>query len=187
MISFVELPRDIIAQVLEKAFTFFDELPANYDDVKDLIEKAISVIDANVNARCQDETCDISLVDFTVELNQKNLDQVSREFLYLTVGILSFGIPQEKYVSHCNIRVIYLTSLCREWLTSQLISRGIDEETASKASEWTIRADCAYAVEASDDTAPWLVNGGLKVLQAIKKFICQELDAAGTSVVCNIS
>lgn len=186
MISFVELPRDIIEQVLENAFKFFDELPADYANVKDLIENAITVIDANVNARCKDETCDISLSDFILALNEKDLDLVSRDFLYFVVGILSFGMPQEKYVSHCSIRVIFLTSLCREWLTAQLISRGLDEETAAKASEWTIRADCAYAVEASEGAAPWLVNGGLTVLQAIKKFICHELDAAGTPVVCQI-
>ncbi len=186
MMGFVELPRDIIEQTLENAFKFFDELPANSDDVKDLIKNAITVIDTNVNARCQDESCDISLSDFTLALDQKNLDLISREFLYLVVGILSFGMPQEKYVSHCSIRVIFLTSLCREWLSAQLITRGLDEETAAKASEWTIRADCVYAVEASEEAAPWLVHGGLTVLQAIKKFICHELDAAGTPVVCQI-
>lgn len=186
MISFVELPRDVIKQVLQNAFQFFDELPANLSDVEELIDQAIDVIDRNVNARCKDESCNISLSDFTIALDAKNLDLVSREFLYFLVGILSFGVPQEKYVSHCLIRVIFLTSASREWLAAQLVSRGIDGETAVKVAEWTIRADCVYGVQSSEETAYWLVHGGLTVLQALKKFICRELDAAGTPVVCQI-
>lgn len=186
MINFVELPRDIIAQVLKNSFTFFDELPANYEEVSHLIEQGIKVIETNVNARCRDDSCDISMTDFIVALESHQLDFISREFLYLLVGILSFGTPQEKYVKHCSIRVIFLTSQSREWLKNQLIYRGIDEEKAEKIAEWTIRADCVYAVQADEDAPQWLQDGGLTVIQAIKKFICQELDAAGTPTVCQI-
>ena len=94
MINFVELPRDVLAQVLQNAFTFFEELTPNYSEVKELIDKAIAVIDANLNARCREDSCEISLTDFTIALNAHTLDFVSREFLYLLVGILSFGTPQ---------------------------------------------------------------------------------------------
>ena len=49
MMSFVELPRDIISQVLENAFTFFEELSPETTEVKDLINKAIAVFDDNLN------------------------------------------------------------------------------------------------------------------------------------------
>lgn len=186
MMNFVELPRDVIAQVLQNAFTFFEELPPNYSEVKELIDKAIAVIDANLNARCRDDSCDISLTDFTVALNAHSLDFVSREFLYLLVGILSFGTPQEKYVKHCSIRVIFLTSSSREWLKEQLIYRKIEEEKAEKIAQWTIRADCVYKVQREENAPQWLEDGGFEVLQGIKKFICQELDAAQTSLVCKI-
>ena len=51
MMSFVELPRDVISQVLENAFSFFEELSPETKEVKDLINNAIAVIDANLNAR----------------------------------------------------------------------------------------------------------------------------------------
>ncbi|MEA5510317.1 hypothetical protein VB715_11135 [Crocosphaera sp. UHCC 0190] len=187
MISFVELPRDVIAQVLRNTFTFFDELSPTYEDVKDLIDKAVQVIDTNVNARCREGSCDISMSDFTLALEAKSLDFVAREFLYLLVGILSFGTPQEKYVKHCSIRVIFLSNNSREWLKNQLIYRGIEAEKAEKIAEWTIRADCVYRVEMEESAPQWLKDGGLIVLQVLKKFICQELDAAGTPIVCQIS
>lgn len=187
MRNFIELPRDILTQVLQHSFSFFDELPATYQDVQELIDQAVIVIDANINARCREESCDISLADFTAALNTQSLDFVSREFLYLITGILSFGIPQEKYVKHCSIRVIFLTNSSREWLQNQLIYRGIAPESAAKIAEWTIRADCVYSVQSENDAPKWLKDGGFTVIQAIKKFICQELDAAGTPVVCQLS
>ena len=186
MMNFVELPRDIINQVLENAFTFFEELSPETEEVKDLINKAIAVIDNNLNARCRDDSCDISLTDFTLALQEHSLDFVSREFLYLLVGILSFGTPQEKYVKHCSIRVIFLTSSSRDWFKEQLIYRNIEAEKAEKIAQWTIRADCVYNVQRDDDAPQWLKDGGFDVLQCIKKFICQELDAAQTSMVCSV-
>lgn len=186
MINFVELPRDIISQILENAFTFFEELSPDSKEVKDLIDKAIAVIDANLIARCRDDSCDISLTDFTLALQEHSLDFVSHEFLYLLVGVLSFGTPKEKYVKHCSIRVIFLTSSSRDWLKEQLIYRGIEAEKAEKIAQWTIRADCVYNVQKDDNAPQWLQDGGFDVLQCIKKFICQELDAAQTSIVCNL-
>ncbi len=186
MINFVELPRDVIDRVLENAFSFFDELSPNYNEVQGLINQGVSVIDSNLNARCRDDSCDISLTDFTLALQNYQLDFVAREFLYLLVGILSFGTPQEKYVKHCSIRVIFLTSSSRDWLKEQLIYRNIEEEKAQRIAEWTIRADCVYNVKREDNAPQWLKDGGFDVLQCIKKFICQEIDAAQTSIVCQL-
>ena len=186
MMNFVELPRDVMDQVLENAFTFFEELSPNYGEVQELINRGLSVIDSNLNARCRDDSCDISLTDFTLALQNYPLDFVSREFLYLLVGILSFGTPQEKYVKHCSIRVIFLGSSSRDWLKEQLIYRNIEEEKAQRIAEWTIRADCVYNVQRQQDAPQWLNDGGFEVLQCIKKFICQELDAAQTSMVCQL-
>ncbi|MDJ0578982.1 hypothetical protein [Crocosphaera sp.] len=186
MMSFVELPRDVISQVLENAFTFFEELSPETKEVKGLINNAIAVIDANLNARCRDDSCNISLTDFTLALKEYPLDFVSREFLYLLVGILSFGTPQEKYAKHCSIRVIFLTSSSRDWFKEQLIYRGIEAEKAERIAQWTIRADCVYNVQREENAPQWLKDGGFDVLQSIKKFICQELDAAQTSIVCSV-